>query len=442
MSERDVTRLQSLQLALVTYRRSPTGDPHVEHRGHQTVKYKNYNGYDIKLTKGASKLKQRALSAPRAGGLSAAPFAVYLPSFAQHPRGNIFTTAAKRTSRLIAEITPASVLYAEYLDGLHSVVRQIDRRAFVLAKTRPSTSGVRCLRNQRQRERGEGGGRANEGRERESGAERVSRRGGAEAREGAFSRPRPNATPNVCDARPRHTRRRSCRLSMSWRTAPSRSTSGTLPSSKSTLSIPDDLEWEQELFQRFLDFQVDYASLERRLLDQSLREIISSDTRDQVPGADRARLLRERAVDVFSVVEESVGRCTAFTHGYGAVGLVQALDGFFQSFIDMWTADVRLGYSSAVSMASQLASGEDLSGLDYTAEEWADSQLSLHLLSSARPPCPSQDLSCHCRMRRSANAVASEGEVRERRVAEQSRAARVRGSGSVEAGEGEVSRPR
>ncbi|KAJ6499131.1 Golgi complex component 7-domain-containing protein [Mycena sanguinolenta] len=199
--------------------------------------------------------------------------------------------------------------------------------------------------------------------------------------------PLDSPNPSLADGPPGHARRRSSRLSMSWRTAPARSTSSGIPTVKSTLSIQqDDLEWEQELFQPFLDFQVDYGALERRLLDHALREIISSDTRDKIPGADRARLLRERAVDIFSVAEESVARCMAFTHGYGAVGLVQALDGFFQSFIDMWTADVRLGSSSsaASSTAEQLASGEDLSDLDYTSEDWADFQLSLHLLSSAR----------------------------------------------------------
>ncbi|KAJ7188066.1 Golgi complex component 7-domain-containing protein [Mycena filopes] len=194
----------------------------------------------------------------------------------------------------------------------------------------------------------------------------------------------PMDSPSLSDGPPGHHRRRSSRLSMSWRSAPPRSTSSGLLASKSSLSIPDDLEWEQELFQPFLDFQVDYGSLERRLLDHALREIISSDTRDRVPDSDRARLLRERAVDIFSVAEDSVSRCTAFTHGYGAVGLVQALDGFFQSFIDMWTADVRIGSSTSASTTSQPASGEDLSDLDYTAEDWSDFQLSLHLLSSAR----------------------------------------------------------
>ncbi|KAK7005661.1 expansin-like EG45 domain-containing protein [Favolaschia claudopus] len=194
--------------------------------------------------------------------------------------------------------------------------------------------------------------------------------------------PTPLDSPGLADGPPGHARRRSSRLSMSWR--PSRSTSSGLVTLKSGLSIPEELEWEQELFQPFLDFQVDYGALERRLLDHSLREIISNDTRDRIPDTDRARLLRERAVDIFSVAEESVSRCSAFTHGYGAVGLVRALDGFFQSFIDMWTADVRQGSSTSASLASQLASGEDLSDLDYTSEDWADFQLSLHLLSSAR----------------------------------------------------------
>ncbi|KAJ6594070.1 Golgi complex component 7-domain-containing protein [Mycena capillaripes] len=192
----------------------------------------------------------------------------------------------------------------------------------------------------------------------------------------------PMNSPSI-DGPPGHSRRRSSRLSVSWRSTPARSTSSGLLASKSNLNIPDDLEWEQELFQPFLDFQVDYGSLERRLLDHALREIISSDTRDRIPDTDRARLLRERAVDIFSVAEESVSRCTAFTHGYGAVGLVRALDGFFQSFIDMWTADVRMGSSTSASASSQ---SEDLSDLelDYTSEDWADFQLLLHLLSSAR----------------------------------------------------------
>lgn len=181
---------------------------------------------------------------------------------------------------------------------------------------------------------------------------------------------------------PSHSRRRSVRMSMSWRSGPQRASSSGLSINKTAAVIEaDGLEWDQELFQPFLDFQVDYGTLERRLLEDTLREIITNDTQHKGAEPDQARLLRERAVDVFGVAEESVNRCISFTHGYGAIGLVQALDGFFKSFIDMWTADVTLVSSST---AHNPVSEEDLSGLDYTAQDWSEFQQSVHLLASAR----------------------------------------------------------
>ncbi|KAF5380598.1 hypothetical protein D9615_004582 [Tricholomella constricta] len=179
-----------------------------------------------------------------------------------------------------------------------------------------------------------------------------------------------------------HVRRRSTRMSISWR--PGAHLPSAAPGAPSKPQILDGMEWDQELFQPFLDFQIDYGSLERRLLDQALHKIISSDTSDRIPDADRARLLRERAVDVITVAEESLTRCTAFTHGYGSVGLVQALDNFFQSFIDIWTADVRLETRNSTSQSQISTSDDDLSDMDYSAQDWSDFQLSLHLLSSAR----------------------------------------------------------
>ncbi|KAL0576282.1 hypothetical protein V5O48_005690 [Marasmius crinis-equi] len=174
-----------------------------------------------------------------------------------------------------------------------------------------------------------------------------------------------------------HSRRRSMRMSVSFRSGATRSTSGGIPRIS---SITDGLDWDQELFQPFLEYQVDYNSLERRLLDDSLREIISSDGSDRSTNQDQARLIRERAIDIFGAAEQSLTRYTAFTHGYGALGLVQALDGFLKSFVDMWTADISYASASGVSMQS---SG-DLSGLDYTPEDWAKFQTMLHLLGSAR----------------------------------------------------------
>lgn len=175
-------------------------------------------------------------------------------------------------------------------------------------------------------------------------------------------------------------RRRSSRMSISLRPGQQRPLSSSLSALSDAL---DGTEWDRELFQAFLDYQVDYGSLERRHLERNLYEIITSDTRGKVQATDRPRLFRERAIDIFAVAEGSMNRCKSFTHGYGVVGLLQALDGFFQSFIDMWTADVQ-SETQAFSPLLNSATEVELSDLDYSAQDWSDIQLSLHLLSSAR----------------------------------------------------------
>lgn len=175
-----------------------------------------------------------------------------------------------------------------------------------------------------------------------------------------------------------HSRRRSTHMSISMR--PGHIPSPSTPYVVAGSLLADGIEWDQELFKPFLDFQVDYGTLERRLLEHALREVVDP---PREKDADRARLLRERAIDVFAAAEESLSRYTFFTHGYGAFGLVQALDSFFQSFIDIWTADVRLASQSTSHPGSSI-SDDDLFDMDYSAQDWSDFQLSLHLLSSAR----------------------------------------------------------
>lgn len=184
--------------------------------------------------------------------------------------------------------------------------------------------------------------------------------------------------------KPQTHRRRSSRMSISLRPGQHRTSPSTTGIINAVTDSLDSMEWDQELFQPFLDFQVDYGSLERRLLEQSLYEIITSDTREKVQATDRPRLFRERAVDIFGVAEGSMKRCKSFTHGYGAVGLLQALDGFFQSFIDMWTADVQTESQGSSSLIKHSLTDGELSDLDYTAQDWSDIQLSLHLLASAK----------------------------------------------------------
>ncbi|OSD07857.1 hypothetical protein PYCCODRAFT_1463149 [Trametes coccinea BRFM310] len=175
-----------------------------------------------------------------------------------------------------------------------------------------------------------------------------------------------------------HLRRRSsARMSLSMtRRAHRASISGT------GALIPPALDWDQGLFEPFVDFQVDYSALETRYLEDALKSALSVDSRGRV---DHARLLRERAVDVFSAAEEAITRCMAFTHGYGALGLVHALDRFFSDFADASKVEIlhrRSGQSGQSLTAS--ASGEDLLDLDYTAEDWADIQSLLHFLEAVK----------------------------------------------------------
>ena len=199
--------------------------------------------------------------------------------------------------------------------------------------------------------------------------------------------PSPTLSKARFEKNPSHVRRRSSRMSLSWRPVPPLKASSNnvgVVKTYTESSSSECMEWDQELFQPFLDYQVDYTSLERRFLEQSLCEIIANDNRERVQVIDRPRLLRERAVDIFGVAEGSMVRCEAFTHGYGSSGLVQALDGFFQTFIDMWTADVKTDSEKPSSLVESSVSDGDLSDLDYTAQDWSDIQLSLHLLTSAR----------------------------------------------------------
>ncbi|KAJ3568860.1 hypothetical protein NP233_g5432 [Leucocoprinus birnbaumii] len=198
----------------------------------------------------------------------------------------------------------------------------------------------------------------------------------------ATSGPMPRRSSNA--EKPSHVRRRSSRMSISWRPGQSRSgqSSGTIQQALSQSA--EVMEWEQELFQPFLDFQIDYGSLEKRFLEHSLAEITVNDSRGRVEEVDRPRLLRERAVDIFGLAEGSMGRCNGFTHGYGAVGLVWALDNFFKSFMELWTAELQTMVSQNSASVKTPVGDEDLAGMDYSGHDWTNIQLCLHLLSSAR----------------------------------------------------------
>ncbi|KAG8215266.1 Golgi complex component 7-domain-containing protein [Butyriboletus roseoflavus] len=190
----------------------------------------------------------------------------------------------------------------------------------------------------------------------------------------------------------KHSRRRSVRMSMSWR---SMSSTGRLggggigSTSVASDGADEGAEWDQCLFQPFLDFQVDFGTLERRLLDDTLGSPLPGNIRD-LDGDRAARAMRERAVDVFSAAEESIERCLVFTHGYACVSLVRTLDAFVSAFVGAWTnsisnlldTDSRSG--SAPKLASASLEDEELADLDYTSQDWAHIQKVLHLLAAGR----------------------------------------------------------
>uniref|UniRef100_A0A8H7Y4P2 Conserved oligomeric Golgi complex subunit 7 n=1 Tax=Psilocybe cubensis TaxID=181762 RepID=A0A8H7Y4P2_PSICU len=200
----------------------------------------------------------------------------------------------------------------------------------------------------------------------------------------AASTPLSPLQPGVTSDKAKIHRRRSSRMSISLRPGQHRTSSSIMGNDKAVSDSVESMEWDQDLFQPFLDFQTDYGSLERRCLENSLFEIISNDTREKLQASDRPRLFRERAIDIFGIAENSMVRCNSFTYGYGSVGLVNALDGFFQSFFDTWTADIRTDSFGSSQIAKTSLTETDFSDLDYTAQDWANIQLSLHLLSSGR----------------------------------------------------------
>ncbi|KAL6299594.1 Golgi complex component 7-domain-containing protein [Sparassis latifolia] len=191
---------------------------------------------------------------------------------------------------------------------------------------------------------------------------------------------------NSSQPRTRLRRRSSVRMSMSMSQRPGShrgSISGVVPTEAVPAVTIPVLEWDQELFAPFADFQADYGLLERRFLDDVLANAMRTAPR---ASSDRARILRERSVDVFGAAEDALGRYAAFTHGYGAEGLLQAVDHLVSAFADASRAEIsgrRGAFGTSGSLTPSL-SGEDFSDMDYAAEDWAEIQALLHLLEAVR----------------------------------------------------------
>lgn len=135
--------------------------------------------------------------------------------------------------------------------------------------------------------------------------------------------------------------------------------------------------WEVSLFEPFLDWQVDYPSLERRLLEADA---------PRPPSTLDPRSLADTASAVLAMAEDTIGRSVALTHGYGAVGAVEAADRLVSRALAerreaVVAASGRRGDGPSVNPSSAQV---ELEGLDYSADDWARFQLGLRLLEACR----------------------------------------------------------
>ena len=189
-----------------------------------------------------------------------------------------------------------------------------------------------------------------------------------------------NSEDSTTSDTPSRISRRRSRLSISRRMSRASISLSHPPNIQYTLG---DQEWQQELFESFLDYQVDYGSLEQKFLMERLEQITAAETTAPGRSKDGSRRLRERSVDAFSLADQSLSRCMAFTHGYGFAGLVQALDFVFASILHSSNEHISTDNRLLSMDSSALSGGDDLSDMDYTTQDWSRIQMYLRLLGAA-----------------------------------------------------------
>ena len=191
-----------------------------------------------------------------------------------------------------------------------------------------------------------------------------------------------------------HSRRLSKRMSMSRRIGAAK----TLTVPNTNILSGDGSGWEHALFEAFIDLQNEYSNFEHRLIDKELARITTVLPESaRSASSDTSRILQERSAAVFGMAEESLNRCITFTHGYGAVGLVDVINYAFKTFLEASQRDLipRIRQSGSGQNGRQLSSSTTLSPttgvavdtfeeLDYMPEDWSDFQLALHLLETCR----------------------------------------------------------
>ncbi|GAA5869155.1 hypothetical protein JCM1840_004309 [Sporobolomyces johnsonii] len=171
--------------------------------------------------------------------------------------------------------------------------------------------------------------------------------------------------------------------------------------------------WETALFEPFLDWQVEYPELERQFLVAEQNRTLGNAGEwidGLLAGSDGggsgsekgAKVLLDKAVKVFALLEDAIGRNLALTHGYGAQGLVSVMDDQLVDFLDQRKDDLvrasrekgsaaarRRAQATAAQLAGGVGSAEEeqemvLEGLEYSTEDWSTFQFGLKLLDTCR----------------------------------------------------------
>lgn len=162
--------------------------------------------------------------------------------------------------------------------------------------------------------------------------------------------------------------------------------------------------WEVSLFEPFLDWQAEYAELETRLLinevsrltagqdatayllsSASLHDDNDDESSRQGQTKNVAKILLDHTNAVLGLAEEAMGRCMAFTHGYGASAFIEAVDSVLKTFLikerDTLTRAIELRTHRR--RTTPIPSDSDGS-VEYSQEDWATFQLALRLLDVSR----------------------------------------------------------
>ncbi|GAA5839060.1 hypothetical protein JCM9279_002580 [Rhodotorula babjevae] len=192
--------------------------------------------------------------------------------------------------------------------------------------------------------------------------------------------------------------------------------------------------WETALFEPFLDWQVEYAELERRYLGAEVERALSNPSEwvsgllgldsggrgggggggsgssgRGGSGSDKvgAKVLLDKVQRVFALLEDAVGRNLALTHGYGAKGLIDVMNDVLVAFFDERKGDLvrasrekgSLAARRRAQAAAALAGGggaagasgsiDDehemaLEGLEFSTDDWSTFQFGLRLLDTCR----------------------------------------------------------